>query len=68
MCFINFAFTFVIQKDLKGHRTTGGMRASIYNAMDIDGCKALALYMKVAKYHFTSSVKLCPNLLISNTL
>ena len=27
--------------NLKGHRTVGGMRASIYNAMPIDGVKAL---------------------------
>ena len=26
---------------LKGHRSVGGMRASIYNAMPIDGVKAL---------------------------
>lgn len=27
---------------LKGHRLTGGMRASTYNAMPVQGCKALA--------------------------
>ena len=27
---------------LKGHRMTGGMRASTYNAMPVEGCKALA--------------------------
>ena len=27
---------------LKGHRATGGMRASTYNAMPVEGCKALA--------------------------
>ncbi len=32
--------------NLKGHRSTGGLRASIYNAMPIDGVKALVSYMK----------------------
>jgi phosphoserine aminotransferase len=31
---------------LKGHRSVGGMRASIYNAMPIEGVQALAAYMK----------------------
>ncbi len=31
---------------LKGHRSVGGMRASIYNAMPIEGVKALIDYMK----------------------
>ena len=31
---------------LKGHRVTGGMRASIYNAMPIEGVKALIDFMK----------------------
>jgi phosphoserine aminotransferase len=31
---------------LKGHRSVGGMRASIYNAMPIEGVKALVVYMK----------------------
>jgi len=31
---------------LKGHRVVGGMRASIYNAMPIEGVKALVAYMK----------------------
>ncbi|PPI88083.1 phosphoserine transaminase [Candidatus Pantoea edessiphila] len=30
---------------LKGHRIAGGMRASIYNAMPLDGVKALADFM-----------------------
>ena len=30
---------------LKGHRSVGGMRASIYNAMPIEGVKALAAYL-----------------------
>jgi phosphoserine aminotransferase len=31
---------------LKGHRSTGGMRASTYNAMPLAGCKALADFMR----------------------
>jgi phosphoserine aminotransferase len=31
--------------DLKGHRSVGGIRASIYNAMPIEGVQALAQYM-----------------------
>ena len=31
---------------LKGHRLVGGMRASIYNAMPVEGVKALIDYMK----------------------
>ncbi len=31
---------------LKGHRAVGGMRASIYNAMPIEGVRALVQYMK----------------------
>jgi phosphoserine aminotransferase len=31
---------------LKGHRSVGGMRASIYNAMPIEGVKRLVEYMK----------------------
>lgn len=31
---------------LKGHRATGGMRASTYNAMTIEGCRALADFMR----------------------
>lgn len=32
--------------NLKGHRSVGGMRASIYNAMPEEGCKILAEFMK----------------------
>jgi len=32
--------------ELKGHRSVGGMRASIYNAMPIDGVKALVGFMR----------------------
>ena len=31
--------------NLKGHRTVGGMRASIYNAMPVEGIKALVEFM-----------------------
>ncbi len=33
-------------ENLKGHRTVGGMRASIYNAMPIEGVEALVEFMK----------------------
>lgn len=33
-------------ENIKGHRTVGGMRASIYNAMPIEGVQALVDYMK----------------------
>ena len=33
-------------KNLKGHRTVGGMRASIYNAMPYEGVEALVGFMK----------------------
>ena len=32
--------------NLKGHRTVGGMRASIYNAMPIEGVEALVAFMR----------------------
>ena len=32
--------------NLKGHRLTGGIRASLYNAMPMEGAQALADYMK----------------------
>ncbi|WP_296242255.1 3-phosphoserine/phosphohydroxythreonine transaminase [uncultured Faecalicoccus sp.] len=32
--------------NLKGHRTVGGMRASLYNAMPIEGVEALIEFMK----------------------
>lgn len=31
---------------MKGYRTVGGIRASIYNAMPVEGCQALASFMK----------------------
>ncbi len=41
--------------NLKGHRSVGGMRASIYNAMPIEGVKALVEFMK--KFEAEHSVK-----------
>ena len=32
--------------NLKGHRTVGGMRASIYNAMPVEGVEKLVEFMK----------------------
>jgi phosphoserine aminotransferase len=32
--------------NLKGHRSVGGMRASIYNAMPVEGVVALVDFMK----------------------
>ena len=31
---------------LKGHRSVGGMRASIYNAFPKEGCEALAAFLR----------------------
>jgi len=31
---------------LKGHRLVGGIRASIYNAMPLEGCQKLVDFMK----------------------
>ncbi len=33
-------------ESLKGHRSVGGMRASIYNAMPVEGVEALAAFMR----------------------
>jgi phosphoserine aminotransferase len=33
-------------KELKGHRSVGGMRASVYNSMPMAGVDALAAFMK----------------------
>ena len=33
-------------KNLKGHRSVGGMRASIYNAMPREGVEKLVAFMK----------------------
>ena len=32
--------------ELKGHRSVGGIRASIYNAMPVEGARALAGFMR----------------------
>lgn len=32
--------------NLKGHRSVGGMRASVYNAMPLEGCEKLVEFMK----------------------
>ena len=32
--------------NLKGHRSVGGMRASVYNAMPVEGCRKLVDFMK----------------------
>jgi len=31
---------------LKGHKSVGGMRASLYNAMPLEGVKALVAFME----------------------
>jgi phosphoserine aminotransferase len=31
---------------LKGYRTVGGIRASIYNGMPVEGCQLLARHMR----------------------
>ena len=33
-------------ENLKGHRSVGGMRASIYNAMPLEGVEKLTAFMK----------------------
>jgi phosphoserine aminotransferase len=33
-------------KNLKGHRVLGGMRASLYNAMPLEGVEALIAFMR----------------------
>ena len=35
--------------ELKGHRTVGGMRASLYNGMPVEGVQALIDFMKKFK-------------------
>ena len=36
----------LLYTSLKGHRSVGGMRASIYNAMPMEGVEALVEFMK----------------------
>ena len=40
-------------ENLKGHRTVGGMRASIYNAMPIEGVEKLVAFMKAVEQSHT---------------
>ena len=42
----------LLQVQLKGHRSVGGMRASVYNSMPLEGAKALAAFMKVSQQNF----------------
>lgn len=35
--------------DVSGHRSVGGLRASLYNAMPIEGVQALITFMKKFK-------------------
>ena len=35
-----------LQVQLKGHRSVGGMRASVYNSMPMDGVRELAAFMQ----------------------
>lgn len=37
----------VSQVQLKGHRSVGGMRASVYNSMPLAGAQTLAEFMQV---------------------
>lgn len=39
---------------LKGHRSVGGMRASVYNAFPMEGCEALVAFMKELEMSTTS--------------
>ena len=34
-------------RELKGHRSVGGIRASLYNAMPLAGAQALAHFMRM---------------------
>jgi phosphoserine aminotransferase len=36
---------------LKGHKSVGGMRASIYNAMPLEGVQALVNYLREFESH-----------------
>ena len=38
--------TLAAQGEYKGHRSVGGLRASIYNAFPMDGVDALVAFMK----------------------
>ena len=45
-CLWNLIVLYGSQMELKGHRSVGGMRASVYNAMPPEGAQALATFMK----------------------
>ena len=46
---------------LKGHRSVGGMRASIYNAVTVEAVEALVQFMKnFEKTHMANGEKSCP--------
>jgi phosphoserine aminotransferase len=42
-------------ENLKGHRATGGMRASIYNAMPVEGVRKLAGFMRGFEVRYRSN-------------
>ena len=42
----NFAAVPAAMSQLKGHKSVGGMHASIYNAMPIEGVQALVDYLR----------------------
>ena len=44
-------------ENLKGHRTVGGMRASIYNAMPIEGVEKLVAFMKDFEEKHTKEIR-----------
>lgn len=43
-------------RDLKGHRSIGGMRASVYNAFPKAGCEALVSFMKAFAHEHAGTV------------
>jgi phosphoserine aminotransferase len=44
--------------ELKGHKATGGCRASMYNAMPIAGVEALITFMKIFRDENQKEAKL----------
>ena len=42
---------------LKGHRLSGGIRASIYNAMPVEGVKTLCDFMKDFERSYKSCIR-----------
>ena len=53
-------------ENLKGHRTVGGMRASIYNAMPKEGVIALVEFMKKFEAENTKLKKVCSRKVIAD--